>query len=141
MLDFLEKQSNEKIKSFRIARAIGVCVSDTNTTARMLNYLTHFGKISLGSKGDYSLEYKNNEQPSLKGFRFNYIENLAEILKFLSEQESSIEELSQSLNREVSSIETELKFLEIITSKGRVFLDGNKYVPSIYLVSWGEKKA
>ena len=138
MLDFLEKQSNDSIKSFRIARAIGSCIPDTNETARLLNYLTHFGRISLNLNGNYFIEYKTDTEHSQQGFRFRYIEDLVEIIKSLSEEELNIEELSNSLNRDVADLKIELEFLKLITSKGRVLLEGSKYIPSVFLESWEE---
>ncbi len=140
MLDFLEKQSNDSIKSFRIARAIGACIADTNETARMLNYLTHFGRISLNLNGNFFIEYKTNTEQSQKGIRFKYIENLVEIIKSLIEEELNIEELSNSLNRDVLDLKIELEFLELITSKGRVLLEGSRYVPSVLLEPWAKSE-
>ncbi|MHA2304924.1 MAG: hypothetical protein ACXACU_05975 [Candidatus Hodarchaeales archaeon] len=140
MIELLEKKSNERIKSFKIARAIGSCVSDTNETARMLNYLTHFGKITLNQNGNYSIEYKANTELSLKGFRVKYIIKLVEIIKVLSKEELNIEQLSKTLNRKCVEVKTDLEFLEAITSKGQVFLEGSKYLPKIYFEHWVESR-
>ncbi|MFX0085712.1 MAG: hypothetical protein ACFFAU_08560 [Candidatus Hodarchaeota archaeon] len=141
MVNYLDKRNNENFKSFNLSRAIGACIPDTNEVARMLNYLTHYGKVTRNEKNSYFLEFCNNKNPPEKNFRFNYIKNLDEIICIIKEESIEIETLAQMLGREVHDVEKDINFLELITSKGRVCLDGKRYNPSIYFMPWLQKDA
>ncbi len=141
MLNYLEKRENEHFKSIKLSRAIGACIPDTNEVARMLNYLTHYGKVTRNNKNNYYLEFCNNENPPEKSFRFNCIKNLDKIINIIKEDSLDVELLAQMLGREVQDVEKDIHFLELITSKGRVCLDGKRYNSSIYFIPWFLKDA
>lgn len=136
MIVYLEKRGNESFKSFMLSRSIGTCNPDTNEIAKMLNYLTHFGRIAKNDDKRYMIEYLNDEAPPEKRFRFKYITKLDRIITILTEKTVTIDELAHMLEREPQDVEKDIKFLQLITNKGRVCLDGGKYNFNIYFVPW-----
>lgn len=139
MIVYLEKRRNEPFKSFKLSRAIGACYPDANEIAKMLNYLTHFGKISKNEDNQYFIEYLNKESPPDRSFRFRYIEKLDRILTILKEKTVKLEELVHMLERKPREVDNDIKFLKLITNKGRVRLDGGKYNFKVYFVPWPKK--
>ena len=136
MIVYLEKRRNEPFKSFKLSRAIGACYPDAKEIAKMLNYLTHFGKISKNEDNQYFIEYLNKESPPDRSFRFRNIEKLDRILTILKEKPVKLEELAYMLERKPREVDNDIKFLKLITNKGRVCLDGGKYNFSVCFVSW-----
>jgi hypothetical protein len=136
MVNYLDKRNNEHFKSFKLSRAIGACIPDTNEVARILNYLTHYGKITRNDKNLCLLEFSNKDDPPEKNFRYKYVKNLDKIINTIKEEAVNIEQLAQMLERDVKGVEKDVKFLEMITSKGRVCLDGKRYNPSICFIPW-----
>jgi len=139
MIVYLEKRRNEPFKSFMLSKVIGTCNPDTNEIAKMLNYLTHFGRISKNEDNTYFIEYLNKESPPGTNFRFKYIEKLDRIITILKEKTVKLEELAHMLEREPQEVEKDIKFLKLITNKGYVCLDGGKYNFSIYFTPWTKK--
>ena len=136
MIVYLEKRRNKPFKSFKLSRAIGACYPDVKEIAKMLNYLTHFGRISENEDNTYFIKYLNNEGPPEKSFRFKYIEKLDRILTILKEKTVKLEELAHMLEREPQEVEKDIKFLKLITNKGYVCLDGGKYTFSVCFMPW-----
>ncbi|MHA2289802.1 MAG: hypothetical protein ACXABG_13540 [Promethearchaeota archaeon] len=125
--------------SFQIARTIGSCGPDASEVLKMLAYVTSFGKV-VESNGKWkTIHSPLNPYQNQSGFRYNYIEGLDQLIKELSGDFISIEELSSLNGRDTQEILSELTFLSQITEKGRVILEQKRFPQKFAFKPWNQQ--
>ena len=130
-------QEKEYCTNSQVAKAIGSCVSDAGEVLRMMNYLTHFGKIVANPENKWKFMYtQDNIKPPSKNFRTEYIQNLIEIIDLLKEGPQSTQEIADRTSQEIDDIQELLSFLTIVTGNGHVCLKGEGYPREWTLRSW-----
>ncbi|UCG03250.1 MAG: hypothetical protein JSW11_04515 [Candidatus Heimdallarchaeota archaeon] len=123
VIEALEKE--DALSSWQIAKAIGSCTSDASEVARMLSYLTHYGKIVSNTGNWRIIRKKEDSDPPSKNFRVKYIQQFLSTIEALIDESQSIEELAKVTSLGRDEIEEILSCLEIISEKGYVYLQGS----------------
>ena len=125
IIDTLEKE--DALSAWQIAKSISSCIADASEATRMLQYLTHYGKIiSNPEKGKWRIIRREEDSGSpSKNFRVKYIKKLITVIESLTDELQSAEELVNRTSLELNELEEILPDLCLLTEKGYVDLQGS----------------
>ena len=134
-IDYFEK-NDKPTTSFQLARKIGSCGLDAGEVAKMLAYLTQFGRVVSNSEKWKFEPITMNKDHAPKGFRVHYIHELSILLQCLSEKSVELEEIAIQTKMKESDVYYNLNFLRSITKKGQIYLHRNKFPQQWGFKSW-----
>ncbi len=124
------------LSSFQIARTIGSCSPDAFEVLKMLAYLTSYGKVVESSGKWKILQLSTDSNQDSSGFQNNYLHGLEKLVKSLTGDFKSIDEITSINGRDTQEIQAELTFLSQITEKGQVFMERKKFPQKFAFKPW-----
>ena len=127
------------LPTYRVARSIGSCNSDAKETLKMLQYITSYGSIIFegGKWGRKTSNAVNNQEKPR--FRYHYIKELIHLIKTLSEELHTLEEIANQIEKEKIDVERCLNFLLKITQDEVLFLINEVGISRRYTMSLPDK--
>ena len=103
----------------------GMCSFDSKEVSDMLAYLTGFGRVE--ARGEGWIIQKAGEEAVYERFRKAFLKDAVAILSQLSDEEKSVEQLSEETSLSADRVDLYLPFLAEITRLGVISRCSTEY--------------